>query len=118
MTKPKIDIDRILEKNKSREFISQFIYHGHGSVCERLARKKVKRCEGCESDIDAIIDEIKHNMIDIIEIIKDNVNHELDRFEFPIIAIRKGMDFPAKEQLEEVKKSREDLRKRINKVIK
>ena len=113
-----MNIDKIIEKNKSREFISQFIYHGHGRVYERLAKKKKeKQCEGCESDIDAIIEEMELNIIDIIEVIKDNINHELDKFKMPIIRIRKGLNYPAKEQLEEVKKSKEDLRNRLNKVM-
>jgi hypothetical protein len=97
-------IDKIIEKNKSREFISQFIYHGHGRVYERLAKKKKeKRCEGCESDIDAIIDFIKFNMVITTEntikefkkVIRKKI-HELENIQNGVYGNKKDLIIPAK----------------------
>jgi hypothetical protein len=65
--KPQDKINAILKKNKTREFISQFIYYPHGHVVKRLNKSKPKACEGCEADIDAIIDEIRYTIIELLE---------------------------------------------------
>ena len=60
-TKMKTDQVGLKEKElkEFRKFISQFIYYPHGIAYERLSNKKIKKCDGCEADIDGIVEEVE-----------------------------------------------------------
>jgi hypothetical protein len=66
-TKTNKEIIIEVRKNKDiRKFLIQFIQHGHGKVLERLSNKKIK-CEGCEFDMDAIIEYVAEKTLTLKE---------------------------------------------------
>ena len=58
--------EQVLKDKELRKFIIQFVHYGHGNVGGRLLTKKIK-CDGCEEDVNAIIEDISSRTIKLME---------------------------------------------------
>lgn len=51
-------LKKVYKDKKLRRWLRQFIYFPHGKVVGRIDARKITLCDGCEHDIDTIIEEI------------------------------------------------------------
>ncbi len=69
---------RKIDKMKDlKEFIIQFVHHGHGNAIGRLNSKEIK-CGGCEEDVNAIIEAVEEYKLKEVEKVIDK---EIKRME-------------------------------------
>ena len=69
-------------------------------------------------DIDEFNEIKKQGYSQGLKDVEKMIDEIVSKFEFPIIAIREGQFYPVKEQLEEVRLSREELRNKLKQSLK
>ena len=95
--------EQVLKDKELRKFIIQFVHYGHGNVGGRLLTKKIK-CDGCEEDVNAIIEDISSRTIKLME-------EEFDK------SIKIASDVVNKDYNKKLEKQKTDFRKMIEGMI-
>lgn len=85
-----------------RQFIIQFIHYGHGEVINRLNPKEIK-CDGCEEDVNAIIEAVEEYKLKEIEKVIDEEIKEYKKIKSEI-----------EEKYSDIEPSKENQELRIN----